>query len=84
MLSASLNVQDVRPVMLETDRFLELRLNEHSAFRTSAVGKHLYECEHFHYIVNLHNVSAYSSKTEVFALRARVDQAVGLCYRKET
>ena len=42
------------------DRCLELRLNEHSDFRTSAVGKHLYECEHFHHIVNLHNISVYS------------------------
>ena len=33
----------------KTDRCLELGLNEHSNFRTSAVGKHLYECEHFHH-----------------------------------
>ena len=26
----------------------------------SAVGKHLFECEHFHHIVNLHNISVYS------------------------
>ena len=37
----------------KSDRCLELRLNEHSDFRTSAVGKHLFECEHFHHIVNL-------------------------------
>ena len=37
----------------KTDRCLEFRLNEHSDFRTSAVGKHLYECENFHHIVNL-------------------------------
>ena len=44
----------------KTDRCLELRLNEHSDFRTSAVGKHLFQCEHFHHIVNLHNISVYS------------------------
>ena len=44
----------------KTDRCLELQMNEHSDFRTSAVGKHLYECEHFHHIVNLHNISVYS------------------------
>ena len=33
------------------DRCLKLRLNEHSDFRTSAVGKHLYECKYFHHIV---------------------------------
>ena len=38
-------------------RCLELRLNEHSGFRTSAVGRHLYECEHFHHIVKLFNIS---------------------------
>ena len=27
----------------KTDRCLQLRLNEHSDFRTSAVGKHLYD-----------------------------------------
>ena len=44
----------------KTDRCLELRLNEHSDFHTSAVGKHLNECEHFHHIVNLYNISVYS------------------------
>ena len=44
----------------ETDRCLELRLNEHSDFHTSAVGKHLYECEHFQHLVNLFNISEYS------------------------
>ena len=44
----------------KTDRFLELRLNEHSDFHTSAVGKHLYECEHFQHLVNLFNISEYS------------------------
>ena len=44
----------------KTDRCLELRLNEHSDFSTSAVGKHLFECEYFHHIVNLHNISVYS------------------------
>ena len=41
----------------KTDRCLELRLNEHSNFRISAVGKHLYECEHFHHTLNLFNIS---------------------------
>ena len=45
----------------KTDRCLELRLNEHSDLRTSAVGKHLYECEHFHHIVKLFNISVYSN-----------------------
>ena len=43
----------------KTDRCLELRLNEHSDFRTSAVCKHPYECEHFHHIVKLLNISVY-------------------------
>ena len=43
----------------KTDRCLELRLNEHSDFHTSTVGKHLNECEHFHHIVNLYNISVY-------------------------
>ena len=45
---------------------LEFRLNEHSDFRTSAVGKHLYECEHFHHIVNLFNISVYSDSEPSF------------------
>ena len=45
----------------KTDRCLELSLNEHSDFRTSAVGKHLYECEHFHHIVKLFNISISSA-----------------------
>ena len=44
----------------KTDRCLELRLNEHSDFHTSTVGKHLNECKHFHHIVNLYNISVYS------------------------
>ena len=46
----------------KTDRCLEFRLNEHSDFRTSAVGKHLYECEHFHHILNLFNISVNSNR----------------------
>ena len=45
----------------KTNKCLELRLNEHSDFRTSAVGKHLYECEYFHHIVKLFNISVYSN-----------------------
>ena len=45
----------------KTDSCLELRLNEHLDFRTSAVGKHLYECEHFHHIVKLFNISVHSN-----------------------
>ena len=26
---------------------------------TSAIGKHLNECEHFHFIVNLYNISVF-------------------------
>ena len=37
----------------KTDRCLDLRLNEHSDFHTSAVGKHLYECEHFQHLIDL-------------------------------
>ena len=51
----------------KTDRSLEFRSNEHSDFRTSAVGKHLYECEHF--------------GKEDFHPRVTVDQAEGLCQR---
>ena len=45
----NLNVPDVPMAKYigKTDRCLEFRLNDHSDFRTSAVGKHLYECEHF-------------------------------------
>ena len=45
---------------------LELRLNEHLDFRTSAVDKHLYECEHFHHIVKLFNISAHSNSEPSF------------------
>ena len=45
----------------KTDRCLEFRLNKHSDFRTSAVGKHLNECEHFHHNLNLFNISVYSN-----------------------
>ena len=45
----------------KADRCLELRLKEHSDFRSSAVGKHLCECEHFHHIVTLFNISVYSN-----------------------
>ena len=37
-----------------------LRLDEHSHAETSAIGKHLNECEHFHFIVNLYNISVFS------------------------
>ena len=50
----------------ETERYLDLRLKEHSSFRTSAVGKHLYECEHFHHIANLLNISVYSNSEPYF------------------
>ena len=50
----------------KTNRCLELRLNEHSNFRTSAVGKHLYEWEHFHHIVNLVNISVCSNSEPSF------------------
>ena len=50
----------------KTDRCLQSRLNEHSDFRTSAVGKHLYECEHFHHIVNLFNISVYFNSEPSF------------------
>ena len=50
----------------KTDRCLELRLNEHSNFRTSAVDKNLYECKHFHHIVNLFNISIYSNSEPSF------------------
>ena len=50
----------------KTDRCLELRLNEHSDFRTSAVGKHLYEREHFHHFVKLFNISVYSNSEPSF------------------
>ena len=50
----------------KTDRCLEFRLNEHSDFKTSAVGKHLHECEHFHHIVNLFNISVYSNSEPSF------------------
>ena len=50
----------------KTDRCLEFRLHEHSDFRTSAVGKHLYECKHFHHIVNLFNISVYSNSEPSF------------------
>ena len=43
----------------KTDRCLGLRLDEHSHAETSAIGKHLKECEHFNFIVNLHNISAF-------------------------
>ena len=51
-----------RPIIRHEQKYrcLELRFNEHSNFRTSSVGKHLYECEHFHYIVNLFNTSVCS------------------------
>ena len=44
----------------KTDRCLGLRLDEHSHAETSAIGKHLNECEHFHFIVNLYNISVFS------------------------
>ena len=44
----------------KTDRCLGLRLDEHSRAETSAIGKHLNECEHFHFIVNLYNISVFS------------------------
>ena len=50
----------------KTDRCLELRLNEHSNFRTSAVDKNLYECKHFHHIVHLFNISVYSNSEPSF------------------
>ena len=50
----------------KTDRCLELRLNEHSDFRTSAVCKHLYEFEHFHHIVKLFNISVNSDSEPSF------------------
>ena len=42
----------------KTDRYLGLRLDEHSHAETSAIGKHLNECEHFHF--NLYNISIFS------------------------
>ena len=45
---------------------LDLRVNEHSDFRTSAIGKHLYECEHFQHIVNLYNISNFSEMEPAF------------------
>ena len=53
----------------KTDRCLEFRLNEHLDFRTSAVGKHLYECEHFHHTVNLFNISVYSNSENLLSMR---------------
>ena len=50
----------------KTDRCIELRLNGHSDFRTSEVGKHLSECEHFHHIVKLFNISVYSNSGPSF------------------
>ena len=44
----------------KTDRCLGLRPDEHSHAETPAIGKHLNECEHFHFIVNLYNVSIFS------------------------
>ena len=44
----------------KTDRCLGLRLDEHSHAETSAIGKYLNECEHFHFIVNLYNISVFS------------------------
>ena len=44
----------------KTDRCLGLRLDEHSQAETLAIGKHLNECEHFHFIVNLCNISIFS------------------------
>ena len=44
----------------KTDRCLGLRLDEHLHAETSAIGKHLNECEHFHFIVNLYNISVFS------------------------
>ena len=41
----------------KTDRCLVERTFR---LRTSAVGKHLLGCEHFHHIVNLHNISVHS------------------------
>ena len=50
----------------KTYRCLELRLNEHLDFRTSTVGKHVYDCKHFHHIVNSFNVSVYSNSEPSF------------------
>ena len=36
----------------KTDRYSGLRLDQHSHAKTSAIGKHLTECKHFHFIVN--------------------------------
>ena len=44
----------------KTDRCSGLRLDKHSHAETSAIGKHLNECEHFHFIVNLYNISVFS------------------------
>ena len=45
----------------KTNRCLSLRPDEHSHAETSAIGKHLNECEHFHFIVNLYNISVFSN-----------------------
>ena len=50
----------------KTDRCLELRLNKQSDFRTSAVGKHLYGCEHFHHFVKSFNIFVYSNSEPSF------------------
>ena len=59
--------KDPVPVNLQSHVIcLEFRLNEHSDFRTSTVGKHLYECEHLHHIVKLFNISVYSNSEPSF------------------
>ena len=50
----------------KTGRYLKLRLNEQLDFRTTAVGKHLYECEHFHHIVKLYSISVCSNSVPPF------------------
>ena len=49
----------------KTDRCLGLRLDEHSHAETSAIGKHLNECEQFHFIVNLYNISIFQIWTRL-------------------